>query len=186
LTTLIAFGVSAAFLLSLVPDGRSLHNQASQRSRVVRPEQSAAAHAAGGGAVNSPQPEAPLPASGDDVAARRRRATNAITVEKDGRAREISVDDIFAVRANAHYSYVHDGEQEYFCGLAISAIEARLDPARFLRVHRSHIVAIDRVASLRRAGENGVAELAAPVRCSIPVARSHFRQVKQLVEARMA
>ena len=57
---------------------------------------------------------------------------------------------------------------------------------RFMRVHRSHIIAIDRVASLRRAGENGVAELAAPVRCTIPVARSHFRQVKQLVEARLA
>jgi DNA-binding LytR/AlgR family response regulator len=122
----------------------------------------------------------------DRSAEQDRRQSGSISVEKDGRAREISIDDIFAVRANAHYSYVHDGEQEYFCGLAISAIEARLDPARFIRVHRSHIVAIDRVASLKRDGENGVAELAAPVRCTIPIARSHFRQVKQLVQARIA
>jgi DNA-binding LytR/AlgR family response regulator len=53
-----------------------------------------------------------------------------------------------------------------------------------VRVHRSHIIAIDRVSSLRRAGENGVADLAASVQCSTPVARAHFRQVKQLLDAR--
>ncbi len=191
LTTMVAFGVSAAFLLSLVPDGRTLRSQsgpdASPRSDPAVISAPASAD------VAFPEPGiAPGGLSTDstesDGAATRDwpRPTNFISVEKDGRLHEICADDIFAVRANAHYSYVHDGEQEYFCGLPISALEARLDPTRFLRVHRSHIVAIDRVVSLKRAGENGVAELAAPVRCSIPIARSHFRQVKQLVEARTA
>jgi NO-binding membrane sensor protein with MHYT domain len=193
LTTMIAFGVSAAFLLSLVPDGATLRLQPAVKGLApkdpavvdsvkagVDPASSAPAKAAAiARSANLADPE---PGTARD----QRRRANSVSVEKDGRAREISVDDIFAVRANAHYSYVHDGEHEYFCGLTISAIEARLDPARFMRVHRSHIVAIDRVVSLRRAGENGVAELAAPVRCSIPIARSHFRQVKQLVEARTA
>jgi len=174
LTTMIAFGVSAAFLLSLVPDGKRL-SPAPAADPVPREPV-----AAGWPAAPLAQPAYAAPMDG------RRPPTSAISVEKDGRAREIPVGDIFAVRANAHYSYVHDGEQEYFCGLTIGAIEARLDPARFMRVHRSHIVAIDRVASLKRAGENGIAELAAPVRCTIPIARSHFRQVKRLVEARTA
>jgi NO-binding membrane sensor protein with MHYT domain len=176
LTTLIAFGVSAAFLLSLVPDARSAPQPALVGVAPRVPPASA------------PAPSIDLAASptAAPAATEVRRPPEVIAIEKDGRAREICVDDIYAVRANAHYTYVHDGEQEYFCSLTISAIEARLDPARFMRVHRSHIVAIDRVASLRRAGENGVAELAAPVRCTIPVARSHFRQVKQLVEARTA
>jgi NO-binding membrane sensor protein with MHYT domain len=169
LTTLIAFGVSAAFLLSLVPDGRSA--PALLPGHAPRPRQ---------------QPEVAPHAAPTLPPAEPRRQAGVIAIEKDGRAREISIGDIYAVRANAHYTYVHDGEQEYFCSLTIGAIEARLDPQRFLRVHRSHIVAIDRVASLKKAGENGVAELAAPVRCTIPVARSHFRQVKQLVEARLA
>jgi diguanylate cyclase len=175
LTTLIAFGVSAAFLLSLVPDGKARLQQAPALATAN----------AGNYALSSPADKAP-PTQFDSPTELDRRQPRSISVEKDGRAREISIDDIFAVRANAHYSYVNDGEQEYFCGLAISAIEARLDPARFIRVHRSHIVAIDRVASLKRDGENGVAELAAPVRCTIPIARSHFRQVKRLVEARVA
>jgi DNA-binding LytR/AlgR family response regulator len=176
LTTFIAFGVSAAFLLSLVPDARS------------PPQPALAGLAQRAAPTHAPAPStdlaAPPPAAPAAVEAR--RPPEVIAIERDGRAREICVDDIYAVRANAHYTYVHDGEQEYFCSLTIGAVEARLDPQRFMRVHRSHIVAIDRVASLRRAGENGVAELAAPVRCTIPVARSHFRQVKQLVEARLA
>jgi len=104
-------------------------------------------------------------------------------VEKDGRWRDIALDEIFAVRANAHYTYIYDGEQEYFCNLPISAVEARLDPRAFMRVHRSHIVALRRIARVKRAGENGVAELGTPVRCSIPIARAHYREVKQLIEA---
>jgi len=174
LTTLIAFGVSAAFLLSLVPDGRNASAAAGYVGRLPQAEPAV-----------TERRDAPLaPAAGP--AAEARRQAGVIAVEKDGRAREICIEDIYAVRANAHYTYVHDGEQEYFCPLTIGAIEARLDPQRFLRVHRSHIVAINRVASLKKAGENGVAELAAPVRCTIPVARSHFRQVKQMVEARLA
>jgi diguanylate cyclase len=176
LTTMIAFGVSAAFLLSLVPDGKTRFQQAP----------AFAAANVGDYPLSSLAAQAPPVVQSDRPAEQDRRQPHSISVEKDGRVREISIDDIFAIRANAHYSYVNDGEQEYFCGLAISAIEARLDPARFMRVHRSHIVAIDRVASLKRDGENGVAELAAPVRCTIPIARSHFRKVKQLVEARIA
>jgi diguanylate cyclase len=110
------------------------------------------------------------------------RATS-IRVEKDGRTREIAVGDIYAVRANAHYTYVHDGEKEYFCTLSISAIEARLDPKAFLRVHRSYIVSVDRIARIKRSGEAGVAELGLPVRCTIPIARAHYRQVKLRIGA---
>jgi NO-binding membrane sensor protein with MHYT domain len=193
LTTMIAFGVSAAFLLSLVPDGAALRRRSAADGLEPRdPAVVVAIEAEADSNSSAPAKAASVgrpvnPADPEAATARDQRCrANSVSVEKDGRVREIPVDYIFAVRANAHYSYVHDGEHEYFCGLTISAIEARLDPARFMRVHRSHIVAIDRVASLRRAGENGIAELAAPVRCSIPIARSHFRQVKQLVEARTA
>ena len=111
------------------------------------------------------------------------RTGASIRVEKDGRPREIAVGDIYAVRANAHYTYVHDGEKEYFCTLSISALEARLDPNAFLRVHRSYIVSVDRIARVKRSGEAGIAELGLPVRCSIPIARAHYRQVKLRIGA---
>jgi DNA-binding LytR/AlgR family response regulator len=174
-----------------VPDGRTLRPQSAPDGALPFDPTVISATASASAAFPGPRiPPGDLSTDATEpvVSAARDwpRPTNFISVEKEGRLHEICADDIFAVRANAHYSYIHDGEQEYFCGLPISALEARLDPTRFLRVHRSHIVAIDRVVSLKRAGENGVAELAAPVRCSIPIARSHFRQVKQLVEARTA
>jgi NO-binding membrane sensor protein with MHYT domain len=169
LTTLVAFGVSGAFLLSLVPD---------RAAAAVVPSHTIATAPASPPA-SAPQSE--LIASGAPPLTLSRPAT--IRVEKDGRWREIVSDEIFAVRANAHYTYIYDGEQEYFCNLSISAIESRLDPALFLRVHRSHIVAVRRIARVKRAGENGIAELGNPVRCSIPIARAHYRAVKQLVRA---
>jgi len=168
LATVVSFGVSGAFLLSLVPDARS----------PGRDESGAPA------ARLAARPPEPIAGPGQEpaslIAAAPAPAVGAatISVEKDGRARELAVADIYAIRANAHYTYVHDGEQEYFCNLSISALQARLDPKAFLRVHRSHIVSVDRIARVKRTGEAGVAELGLPVRCSIPIARAHYRQVK--------
>src|SRR6204780_606422 len=168
LTPLVAFGVSGAFLLSLVPDRGARALEAPQRI-------------AAAAALPSSSPE-PAVISAEQPLASAARPTG-IRVEKDGRWRDIALEDIFAVRANAHYTYIYDGEQEYFCNLSISAVEARLDPARFLRVHRSHIVAVRRIARVKREGENGIAEPGTPVRCSIPIARAHYREVKRLIKA---
>jgi NO-binding membrane sensor protein with MHYT domain len=166
LATVVAFGVSGAFLLSLVPD------RCGPRSAPRTPLKTLPAG-----------PVGPAVPDGPDIAPARSDAAAFISVEKDGRTRELAVADIYAIRANAHYTYVHDGEQEYFCNLSISALEARLDPKAFLRVHRSHIVSVDRIARVKRSGEAGVAELGLPVRCSIPIARAHYRRVKLRVGA---
>ena len=170
LATVVSFGVSGAFLLSLVPDARSPRTgeAAPPSVRLAAPEPIA------------PHGREPAPLAA--AAAAPVRAAS-IPVEKDGRARELAVADIYAIRANAHYTYVHDGEQEYFCNLSISALQARLDPEAFLRVHRSHIVSVDRIARVKRSGEAGVVELGLPVRCSIPIARAHYRQVKLRMSA---
>jgi len=170
LATVVSFGVSGAFLLSLVPDARAPRS-AGRAEPAPAVAQSSAPIAVPG---LDPAPFAASP----PFAAPPPAGTASIPVEKDGRTRELAVAEIYAIRANAHYTYVHDGEQEYFCNLSISALEARLDPKTFLRVHRSYIVSVDRIARVKRLGEAGVAELGLPVRCSIPIARAHYRQVK--------
>jgi diguanylate cyclase len=180
LATVVAFGVSGAFLLSLVPD--------SSGPRGVEAAPAAAGPAAPGAPTAThdlaltPFHEAPS-AEPQPVASPVGSRAASIRVEKDGRPRDIAVGNIYAVRANAHYTYVHDGEKEYFCALSISALEARLDPNAFLRVHRSYIVSVDRIARVKRSGEAGIAELGLPVRCTIPIARAHYRQVKLRIGA---
>ncbi|MGP0061962.1 MAG: MHYT domain-containing protein [Beijerinckiaceae bacterium] len=111
------------------------------------------------------------------------RRVTTLPVQKEGKPREIPVVDIFAVRANAHYTYVFDGKAEYFCNWAISEIEGRLDPVRFMRVHRSHIVAINRIACLKRSGDHGIVELDSSVQCAVPVARARFALLRSRVES---
>jgi NO-binding membrane sensor protein with MHYT domain len=169
LATVISFGVSGAFLLSLVPEGELGTTALTQASLAPT--------------IATPVPQEDPPASPRPVRAPGPVESVVIRVEKDGRAREIPVDDIFAIRANAHYCYIHDGEQEFFCNQSISALETLLDRDRFVRVHRSHIVRLSRVTRLRRSGEAAVAELGEPVRCSIPIARAQVREVKVRLEA---
>ena len=180
LATVVAFGVSAAFLLSLVPDASGPRGveAAPPTAGPAMPGAPAAAR----DLASKPFPEAPS-AESPPVATPVGGRAASIRVEKDGRTRDIAVRDIYAVRANAHYTYVHDGEKEYFCTLSISALEARLDPNAFLRVHRSYIVSVDRIARVKRSGEAGIAELGLPVRCTIPIARAHYRQVKLRIGA---
>ena len=73
------------------------------------------------------------------------------------------MDDVVAIHANAHYTYIFDGDDKLFCPLAIGDVELRLDKSRFVRVHRSHIVNIDRVVGYRRSGDNELVELAGSI-----------------------
>jgi diguanylate cyclase len=180
LATVVAFGVSGAFLLSLVPDAR-----VPQDAKAALVEAQPVASSLAPTAVQRLEPTAfqKSPSVEPQPVEAAVGCAALIRVEKDGRPRDIAVSDIYAIRANAHYTYIHDGEKEYFCNLSISALEARLDPKAFLRVHRSYIVSVDRIARVKRSGEAGVAELGLPVRCSIPIARAHYRQVKLRIGA---
>jgi DNA-binding LytR/AlgR family response regulator len=61
-------------------------------------------------------------------------------------------------------------------------VETRLD-TRFIRVHRSHIVNVERIVGLKRTGDGGVIELSAADRYTVPVSRSRVGWVKSRLRA---
>src|SRR5690606_32611766 len=69
-------------------------------------------------------------------------------VRKLGREFLVASADIEALQAAGNYVNLRVRGREYPLRSTIAAIEERLDPARFLRVHRSHIVNLDHVASI--------------------------------------
>jgi DNA-binding LytR/AlgR family response regulator len=107
-----------------------------------------------------------------------RRPARHLPVEQGGATHFLPVESIVAIHANAHYTTVFDGSRELFCPLSIGEVEQRLDAGRFLRVHRSHIVNLQHIAGLKRAGDNGVIELAGERSYTVPVSRNRFNWLK--------
>ena len=69
----------------------------------------------------------------------------------------ISVDDIDRIDAERDYVRLHVGQKEgvsrsYLLLQTVSGLEARLDPERFIRLHRSTILRRDRIKGLRHDG----------------------------------
>ena len=69
-------------------------------------------------------------------------------VRKLGREFLVAAADIEALQASGNYVNLLVRGREYPLRSTIAAIEARLDPRRFRRVHRSHNVNLDHVASI--------------------------------------
>ncbi len=86
----------------------------------------------------------------DDPAQRAREPTRPerFLVRKLGREFLIVAQDIESLQASGNYVNLHVAGRVYPLRSTMSEIEERLDPERFVRVHRSHIVNIAQVASI--------------------------------------
>jgi diguanylate cyclase len=189
----VGFCVSGIFLLILVPD----RSRPAVQSDVVSPvaanlaAQPPAAsllaetldRAHGNGHDANPEYGrggfAPLGGAG----APPRRFARHLPIERDGGTHFVAVDDVVAIHANAHYTYIFNGSDKLFCPLAIGDVESRLDNTRFVRIHRSHIVNIERVVGYKRSGDNEMVEMDAPQDYAVPVSRSRIGWLKSRVSA---
>lgn len=61
----------------------------------------------------------------------------------------INVDHVQWIGADGDYAVLHVGERAYIVRESLHQLATRLDPARFLRVHRSSIVRLDQVAEIQ-------------------------------------
>jgi two-component system LytT family response regulator len=72
-----------------------------------------------------------------------------LLVESDGRAMLLPVGQVERIEAAKNYVTVFAGEARYRLRTTLERLEERLDPRAFVRVHRSTIVRVDRVAELQ-------------------------------------
>jgi NO-binding membrane sensor protein with MHYT domain len=173
----LCFVIAAGFLLSLVPDPR---RQTMVPAIATGPVMEAAPAAAfpepGPFTANFPRlTSAPLGGLGQPP---RAAPAPRLPVEAADGTHFIDCADVRSVRADAHYTRVHDGTRERMCPWSISEAEAQLDPGLFVRVHRSHIVAIPHVTFVRKEGDGAVIELDGPSPHRVPVSRAKIAEVK--------
>ncbi len=77
-----------------------------------------------------------------------------VLVQHNRKLITISVDDIDWVEAFGDYSKLHVDNQVFLSNFGITDLEGRLDPKKFLRVHRSSIINLDKVKELNKYGKS--------------------------------
>ena len=68
------------------------------------------------------------------------------------RTRYLPAGDVDWIEGGGNYAKLHVGRETHLVRATLSALDHELDPARFARVHRSAIVALDRVRELQSLG----------------------------------
>jgi diguanylate cyclase len=178
---LLCFVITAGFLLFLVPEPRRPEAPtlaASDDEPVSTTDMLAESAPASRNDLTAPgrQRAAATPLGG--LGQPRAAPASRMPLEGAGGAHFIDVADVRSVRADAHYTLVHDGTRERMSPWSISEAEAHLDPTQFLRVHRSHIVAIAHVGSVRKEGDGAVVELDGLAPHHVPVSRARIAELK--------
>ncbi len=87
--------------------------------------------------------------------------------------------DIERIEAERDYMRLFTGGRSYLLHQTISTLEQRLDPDRFLRIHRSHIIRRDLISGLRHEG-GGVWHAMLGGDVSMRIGRKYLADVKRL------
>jgi two-component system LytT family response regulator len=72
-----------------------------------------------------------------------------LAVPDRGRVRLIATADIDWIAAEGNYVLIHAGGREHELRETLVQLAAKLDPAQFLRIHRSTIVNVDRISEIQ-------------------------------------
>lgn len=72
-----------------------------------------------------------------------------ILVRDRGRIFPLALDEIAYMKSDAKYTQIAARGSHFLVRVALSALEPRLDPTRFVRVHRNAVVNLDHVESMQ-------------------------------------
>lgn len=115
------------------------------------------------------------PPAGESELLRRNGFLTRIVVKAGAKSLLVPVEEIHAFVSQDHYTTVITPSREYVIDLSLNHLEEKLDPARFQRLHRNNIVAMDCVRSVT-GGDNMEVELEGGTK--LPVSRNNRKKLK--------
>ena len=99
-----------------------------------------------------------------------------------GRDIVIPLDNVDYIEADDVYAAVHANGKRHLVRVSLDSLERALDPAEFLRIHRSVIVRVDSIRALRRTADGGrEAVLASGI--VLPVSRRRKSALDELMRS---
>lgn len=120
-------------------------------------------------AASPPDDEASEPAGSSD---------EVISVELAGVTRFVRRSDILYAEAHGDYARLHTPSGAHLVRTSLIALEERWADAGFVRIHRTHLVALREVRELRVEAGRACVRVGKEL---LPVSRRHLRQVRDLL-----
>ncbi|TPN87688.1 LytR/AlgR family response regulator transcription factor [Aquimarina algicola] len=77
-----------------------------------------------------------------------------IIVQKGNKYVTLATNEIYHIEAYGDYSKLHTASDVFISNHGISALEEKLDPKHFLRIHRSTIVHLDKIKEVAKYGKS--------------------------------
>ena len=125
--------------------------------------------------------EEPRNLSGIAASVPGRRRPSRIVVRDGAKIHVIPLEKLEYAEAQDDYVALHSGGREYLKQQTISALEAALDPSKFVRIHRSYIVNAENVLRLEPYGKDSrLAILKGGQR--LPVSRQGYARFMEAVD----
>jgi two-component system LytT family response regulator len=113
-------------------------------------------------------------------AAQRNGPLERVLIRDGARVHVVPAASIDYAEAQDDYVQIHAGGKAYLKNQPLSELEAQLDPAIFVRVHRSYIVNVGAIRRIEQASKDShCAVLDGDVR--IPISRSGYQKVRDLI-----
>jgi len=111
------------------------------------------------------------------------RRLERVVIRDRGQVHVVAVADIICVEAQDDYVAIHTSAKVFLKTQRLTDLEARLDPRRFLRVHRSWLINLDMLKSLERPTKDSqVALLASGMQ--VPVSRAGQDRIRDALASR--
>ena len=98
-----------------------------------------------------------------------------------GETELLELELVHYVQADGDYSRVHTFDRAYLCTSSLRDLEQLLPAERFVRVHRSYLVNLAKVAAVRRSGDSVRLALDDAAKTELDVARRQARRVRELL-----
>ncbi len=162
-----AFEVNAADYL-LKPFGRERLADALTRVRERRR------------AAGTPAAAVPSPAALAAAARPEGRFAERLLVRDGANVHVVTLDALDLLEAQDDYVAVHAGGKTWLKHATLAEVASGLDPSRFVRVHRSYVVPVDRIARLELYAKDSRVAILRDGR-ELPVSRSGYARLRELM-----
>lgn len=104
-----------------------------------------------------------------------------LPVSTQGYIALLDIDRVAFLRAEGHYTQVFADGKYLFCTMALSQLESRLPPDKFLRVHRSYLVNLDYATKIVRRDDQYVISVTGSDDEKVPVSRGHVARLREVL-----